>query len=561
MKKVLCLILAVAMLLACIPAAAAYSNVSEWAQEAVDNMFELGYLPESLKNADMTQNITRGEMCRMAVLVYRDFLGGMAHEEKPNTTDHFKDTKDPDFNYACEKGIVGGYPDGTFRPDALLIRQDFFQITHNLMVALYWTAESENLELDTLDRFADAAEVDSYATKATRTMVTVGVVKGNGDCLYPHDNTSRQEAILMFYRAYQYLNIWKNKLIEREKNKGMEGMGYENISSWAVQEVMEMQIEGLIPEFMKGRDMTAPISRADMCSIAMLAYNKATGQKYTAKSLDHFTDTSNPDVNAANELGIVGGVGGGKFDPDSTLQREQFFKIMGNFMHVLGYSKKDIDKIKLNQFTDVGSLSNWAVTETKMMVYSGTVRGDGSNLNPHGQTTNEEALAVFLRCYRYVVAWKATHPEGEESDAYKALINDIIAFAKSFKGYPYVYGGNGPNNFDCSGFVLYVYKHFGYSFSRGAQEQFHDGQKKGYEVKNIEGLLPGDLVFFCHQKNVNIYNSTYRSINHVGLYLGDGIFIHASNPTKGVIISHLDSGYYKEHFWGGCHVIMPKDVK
>ena len=135
-------------------------------------------------------------------------------------------------------------------------------------------------------------------------------------------------------------------------------------------------------------------------------------------------------------------------------------------------------------------------------------------------------------------------------DEHTALINDMLAFARSFEGYPYVYGGNGPNSFDCSGFVLYVYKHFGYSFSRGAQEQYKDGVNVG-----MDDLKPGDLVFFTSYSNTNYFNSSFRSITHVGLYLGDGYFIHASNPTRGVVIDTLWSGYYNTHFWGACRII------
>ena len=121
------------------------------------------------------------------------------------------------------------------------------------------------------------------------------------------------------------------------------------------------------------------------------------------------------------------------------------------------------------------------------------------------------------------------------------MMDELLAFAKSYVGYPYVYGGNGPNSFDCSGFVLYVYKHFGYSFSRGAQEQYEDGLKV-----EMDELKPGDLVFF---------SGNGYSITHVGLYLGDGSFVHASNPTRGVVIDTVWSGYYQSHFWGGCRII------
>ena len=71
----------------------------------------------------------------------------------------------------------------------------------------------------------------------------------------------------------------------------------------------------------------------------------------------------------------------------------------------------------------------------------------------------------------------------------------------------------------------------------------------------MDDLLPGDLVFFTSYSNCNSSNSSFRSITHVGLYLGNGSFIHASNPTRGVVIDTLWSGYYYSHFWAGCRII------
>ena len=72
---------------------------------------------------------------------------------------------------------------------------------------------------------------------------------------------------------------------------------------------------------------------------------------------------------------------------------------------------------------------------------------------------------------------------------------------------------------------------------------------------DMDELMPGDLVFFSSYSNCNPSNSTFRSITHVGLYLGNGYFIHASNPTRGVVIDTLWSGYYNSHFWAGCRII------
>lgn len=540
-KKFVCLLLCLCVFASSIPAASAYTNVSNWAAESVSSMSELGFLPDSLMNADMGRTITRGEMCKMAVRVYENYMGGYAY---PDSTDHFTDTADPDISFAFEQGIINGYGDGTFGPNNPLTRQDFFKITHNLMRTLYWIAPTENL--DDLSRFSDAGTVSAYAIEPTQVMVTIGVVKGDGKKLLPKENTSCEEAVAMFFRAYLYLGEWYNTQTEETKIVAILEDGYTGISTWAIREVREMQENGMIPDCLNKSNMSNAITRAQMCSIAVLAYEKATGTTVTPSGTNHFTDTTDPDVNAAYELDIVDGMGDGRFAPNETLTREQFFKIMANFMAALEYPRTDSRSVSLSKYSDGGSVAGWAQAPTRLMIYIGAVRGDGKNLTPKSATSIQEAVAVFLRSYKYTLAWKAEHPNGEEYEE-PTIIEDITAFAKSFAGYPYVYGGNGPNNFDCSGFVLYVYKHFGYSFSRGAQEQYLDGVDIDYD-----DLVPGDLVFFSsHSPN----SDNFRSITHVGLYLGDGYFIHAANPTRGVVIDTLWSGYYETHFWGACRII------
>ena len=546
-KKLIALLLCLSIVAACIPAVYGYSNVSDWAKESVEAMSTLGFLPTSLSTADMGKNITRGQMCQMAVLVYNEIMGtpGVG----PDSTKNFDDTSDPAINYAYEQGIVGGYGDGRFGPNDPLTRQDFFKITYNMMATAYW--DPHTVEMRSIDGFADAGSISDYAVAATKAMVTIGVVQGDGSMLRPKDYTSCEQAIAMFLRAYRYMNEWMNAQSEENKLVRMYEQGYSNISTWAIREVLEMKDKGMIPSVLDNCDMSKAITRAQMCAIAVTAYGKITGETVTPNSTDHFTDTSDPNVNAAYELEIVGGYGNGIFGPNDTLTREQFFRIMANFMKVIGYPRDDTRAVTLGTYNDGSRVAEWAAPATRLMVYIGAVRGDGKNLNPQGATKIEEAVAIFLRCYKYTIAWKEAHPDGEpEQDEQAALISDLLAFARSFEGYPYVYGGNGPNSFDCSGFVLYIYRHFGYSFARGAQEQYKDGMHVDFD-----DLLPGDLVFFTSYGGNNWTNSNFRNITHVGLYLGDGYFIHASNPTRGVVIDTLWSGYYQSHFWGACRII------
>ena len=104
----------------------------------------------------------------------------------------------------------------------------------------------------------------------------------------------------------------------------------------------------------------------------------------------------------------------------------------------------------------------------------------------------------------------------------------IIAYAKQFLGCKYVYGGMSPSGFDCSGFTSYVYKHFGYSLNRTSS-----GQRSNGVAVDKSNLKAGDILCFN---------------GHVGIYIGGGSFIHAANPSKGVIISSLSESYYTKNY-------------
>lgn len=118
------------------------------------------------------------------------------------------------------------------------------------------------------------------------------------------------------------------------------------------------------------------------------------------------------------------------------------------------------------------------------------------------------------------------------------LATEIVSYAKKFLGVKYVYGGSSPTGFDCSGFVKYVYDHFEISIERVASAQATQGTK----VSKAD-LKPGDLVFFDT-------NGGHNKVNHAGIYIGDGNFIHSSSASSAhkVVISSLESGFYDKSY-------------
>ena len=115
----------------------------------------------------------------------------------------------------------------------------------------------------------------------------------------------------------------------------------------------------------------------------------------------------------------------------------------------------------------------------------------------------------------------------------------VVATAKNYIGSKYVYGATGPNSFDCSGFTQYVFKLHGVSLNRTAAAQYSNG----VAVDRIN-LQPGDLVMFGKS-----------GINHVGIYIGGGQIVHAANPSRGVTIDTITSGYYNNNYVGARRVM------
>ena len=122
-------------------------------------------------------------------------------------------------------------------------------------------------------------------------------------------------------------------------------------------------------------------------------------------------------------------------------------------------------------------------------------------------TDLEDSFLKQLELYIY----EKNKPTGE----------DVLEYAKSFIGVPYVYGGSSPHGFDCSGFIMYVMKNFGVNMPRVSYEQMSVGASVA-----LDELMPGDILFF-------------RNGGHVGFYAGEGQYLHAPQTGRTVSIDPL----------------------
>lgn len=118
-------------------------------------------------------------------------------------------------------------------------------------------------------------------------------------------------------------------------------------------------------------------------------------------------------------------------------------------------------------------------------------------------------------------------------------VDTILTYAKSFIGVPYIYGGESPDGFDCSGYTQYVFNNFGINLPRTADEQYYEGS-----IISSQEARSGDIVAF----------KSGGEISHTGIYLGGDKFI-SSTSSRGVMIASIYGPYWGDHFYGFSRVI------
>ena len=126
--------------------------------------------------------------------------------------------------------------------------------------------------------------------------------------------------------------------------------------------------------------------------------------------------------------------------------------------------------------------------------------------------------------------------------------SEVVATASTYLGTPYSYGSASRSSTDCSGLVKQVYARKGVKLPRTSREMANVGQHVG-----IKELKPGDMVFFKTRGS--------RRINHVGIYAGNGKFIHASSGGGRVQVNSLSDGYYANRIAAARRVVTPKKKK
>ena len=190
----------------------------------------------------------------------------------------------------------------------------------------------------------------------------------------------------------------------------------------------------------------------------------------------------------------------------------------------------------------------------------GIVSGSGVNMRERPNTTSDilssHNTGTKMRIIGINSGWFKVQHEGDtgyirsdlmevEESATPAVSRgqQVADYATGFVGHKYKWGGTSPSGFDCSGLVSYVMKNFDISVTRYSAGQYRDN---GSHVDRAD-LRAGDLVFFKRNGS--------RSINHVGIYIGGGRFVHAQSSRTGVVISDLNSSNNVRTYAGAKRVV------
>ncbi|WP_051280133.1 stalk domain-containing protein [Anaerovorax odorimutans] len=131
---------------------------------------------------------------------------------------------------------------------------------------------------------------------------------------------------------------------------------------------------------------------------------------------------------------------------------------------------------------------------------------------------------------------------GERTISLGCTAKEFVEYAKEYIGVPYAYGGTTPEGFDCSGFTQYVAAHFDGYLPHSSSEQYYCGIR----IEKTD-LQLGDLVFFESSVSSN-------KIGHVGIYIGDGKFIHSPQSGGSVEISNMSNVYFDKCYYGAIRL-------
>ena len=213
---------------------------------------------------------------------------------------------------------------------------------------------------------------------------------------------------------FDYYEGWPNvdPIYSPESNAVSIGTGgfYSNASAWSKPELQAAADLGLIPDILKGADMTKPITREEFCELALVLYEKVTGKLGEPVSPNPFTDTTNTQILKAFKLEITKGTSATTFSPAVLINREECATMLFRAIKAI-VPGGDYNIAGVKDFPDQKYISTWAEEAAKYMSKTGIIGGDSQgNFMPkaitdaqkaagYGMAAREQAIVMATRAY------------------------------------------------------------------------------------------------------------------------------------------------------------------
>lgn len=190
---------------------------------------------------------------------------------------------------------------------------------------------------------------------------------------------------------------------------------YKDAHTWAVPELQKAAEYGLIPDILKGTDMTQPITREEFCELALLLYEKTTGITAQPVTPNPFKDTANSQILKAFALGITNGTSATTFSPKKTITRQECATMLFRAIKAIA-PQADYSIDGVADFPDQEYIDAWAVQSTKYMFKIGIIKGDDKGYfmpkastsvqeaSGYGTATREAAVLMTVRTYENLPA-------------------------------------------------------------------------------------------------------------------------------------------------------------
>lgn len=211
---------------------------------------------------------------------------------------------------------------------------------------------------------------------------------------------------------------------------------YYNSSNWSQESIEKANRCGILPLDVYAKDLTKPITRKELVSVLLDAYENATGEEYIAGA-SHFTDDTSAEVAAIYELGIMNGTSDYEFSPDLSTTREAMAKIIVSFRGAIGDPSLELRDDYTSSFSDFDELSDWAKPYVEIVTSLGILNGYENGTFRGSKTVSwEEAITLILRSVElteleqpYFVSVPDTNIVSSKKDFYIGLDGEAELYA------------------------------------------------------------------------------------------------------------------------------------